>query len=253
MLVYNGNVEPETELPILVQQEFLTMTNHINYPGQMHLYSQSGERLYINVTERFRFIRATKRMSMMTRLFCLTLVYTGCRLSEARFLKRGDLQLGDGRIAFRTLKRRKQGVVREVPIPKFLVRQFLKLHFGELDHQDKWVFSDDDSPPPRISCYRWVKCAMYEAEIIGPRACPKGLRHGFGVYATWMGVQLHMLQRWMGHASMTTTAIYATAVGAEEMAIATRMWKRQWLLAGQKDIWQSILDVRDHFRPRIPT
>jgi integrase len=33
-----------------------------------------------------------------------------------------------------------------------------------------------------------------------------------------------MLRKWMGHSSIETTAIYANAVGKEEMEIAGRMW-----------------------------
>jgi integrase/recombinase XerD len=31
-------------------------------------------------------------------------------------------------------------------------------------------------------------------------------------------------QKWLGHAQLTTTAIYANAVGEEEQSIAARMW-----------------------------
>jgi hypothetical protein len=37
-------------------------------------------------------------------------------------------------------------------------------------------------------------------------------------------VPLNMLCKWMGHASMETTAIYANALGAEEQGIAARIW-----------------------------
>ncbi|MGH7120234.1 MAG: hypothetical protein ACREFP_14810 [Acetobacteraceae bacterium] len=33
------------------------------------------------------------------------------------------------------------------------------------------------------------------------------------------------VQKWLGHAQLTTTAIYADAVGAEEQDIARRMWE----------------------------
>jgi AraC-like DNA-binding protein len=33
-----------------------------------------------------------------------------------------------------------------------------------------------------------------------------------------------MLQKWLGHAQLSTTAIYADAVGAEEQSIKQRMW-----------------------------
>ena len=38
-------------------------------------------------------------------------------------------------------------------------------------------------------------------------------------------VPLHMLQHWLGHAELSTTAIYADAVGREEQDIAAKMWR----------------------------
>ena len=38
------------------------------------------------------------------------------------------------------------------------------------------------------------------------------------------GVPLNLVQRWLGHASMATTAIYLDALGEEEREIAARMW-----------------------------
>ncbi len=63
-----------------------------------------------------------------------------------------------------------------------------------------------------------VKAIMIEAGI------PDGLRHGFGINATVSGVPLNMLSKWMGHADLATTAIYADAMGPEEQDIASRMW-----------------------------
>ena len=54
----------------------------------------------------------------------------------------------------------------------------------------------------------------------GPHASPKGLRHGFGVAAVSAGSPLNLVQKWLGHAQLTTTAIYADAVGEEEQSIA---------------------------------
>ena len=58
----------------------------------------------------------------------------------------------------------------------------------------------------------------------GPHATPKGFRHGFGVAAVQAGIPLNLVQRWLGHAQLSTTAIYADALGAEERSIAERMW-----------------------------
>ena len=62
---------------------------------------------------------------------------------------------------------------------------------------------------------------MDKAGIEGVQASPKGLRHSYGVYAMLKGVPLHQLCKWMGHADVKTTAIYAQAVG-EESPICAR-------------------------------
>lgn len=60
-----------------------------------------------------------------------------------------------------------------------------------------------------------------------PQATPKGLRHSFGVTSIKNNVPVAMAQRWLGHSRIDTTLIYQQAVGAEERAFATRLW-RQW-------------------------
>jgi integrase len=66
---------------------------------------------------------------------------------------------------------------------------------------------------------------MDAAAITGYHTTPKGLRHGFGVAAVQASIPLNLVQRWMGHAQLSTTAIYAEAVGKEERDIAARMWR----------------------------
>lgn len=84
-------------------------------------------------------------------------------------------------------------------------------------------YSDPDLS--RVRVWQIVKRVMIEAGIPdGPHRSPKGLRHAFGVHAVVQGVPLHMLQRWLGHAQLSTTALYAEAVGKEEQHIAARMW-----------------------------
>lgn len=78
-----------------------------------------------------------------------------------------------------------------------------------------------------MTAWRHVTAVMAGAGIEpGPHRTPKGLRHGYGVHAINSGVPLNMLQKWMGHAQLETTAIYANALGAEEQGIAARMWDK---------------------------
>jgi integrase/recombinase XerD len=60
--------------------------------------------------------------------------------------------------------------------------------------------------------------------VAGVPASPQGLRHGFGVAAVTAGIPLNLVQKWLGHPQLSTTAVYANAVGAQEKDIARRMW-----------------------------
>ena len=80
-------------------------------------------------------------------------------------------------------------------------------------------------PWSRMTGWRAVHTVMAAAGLDGPHASPKGLRHGFGVAAVTAGIPLNLVQKWLGHAQLTTTVIYANAVGAEEKNIAQRMWR----------------------------
>ena len=187
----------------------------------MRLYDQGRGRLYINAEERARFERAASNTPPMVRSLAMTLLYTGCRLSEALELTGASLQPGAKVVTFRTLKRRSPGIYREVPIPEALIQIWRRAHAID---QATPLYAHLGTPINRITAYRWIKALMAEASIAGPQATPKGLRHGFGVHAIHSGVPLNLVQRWMGHAHMRTTAIYADASGAEERAIAERMW-----------------------------
>ena len=191
--------------------------------AEMRLYDRANRRLYLNAAERVRFLRAAERQAPEIRRFCLTLFYTGCRISEALALTPQAIQPADRVITFRTLKRRNAHVYREVPVPPALIA--LLVEDPDRARKTGPLWSHRGQRLNRVTAYRWIKAVMAEAGIQGAQACPKGLRHGYGIHAIRSGVQLNMLQKWMGHASMSTTAIYANAIGAEELAIADRMWQ----------------------------
>lgn len=201
------------------------MGENSNAHSEMRLYSPGADRLYLNAEERGRFIAAANASRPTMRAFCLTLTFTGCRLSEARNLRTVDIQSRRRVISFVTLKRRRSGVVREVPIPTVLV----EILEAPALTGTQLLWGSGSEPVNRSTAYRWVKQVMVRAGLSGSKASPKGLRHTYGVNAIQCGVPMNMLQKWMGHASMTTTAIYTAASGAEELNIADRMWSQQSL------------------------
>lgn len=71
-------------------------------------------------------------------------------------------------------------------------------------------------PISRATTTRYITELMAAAGIEGPQASAKGLRHAWGVAAVAPGVPLPTVAAVPGHASLSTTAIYTTAIGAEE-------------------------------------
>jgi integrase/recombinase XerD len=186
----------------------------------------AGGRKYLTGGERRRFCRAAKKAAPAVRLFCLILLWCGGRLSEMLALRAIDIDLDAGTASIETLKRRTRGLVRQVPLPRPLLQE-LDRTFGlrarQRDplraQQRLWLWS-------RTTAWRRVKDIMAVAGIHGACAMPKGLRHGFGVAAFQTKVPPHLVQRWLGHASLRTTAIYGDVLGPEERSIAARMWHK---------------------------
>lgn len=187
------------------------------------LYAPSGKRKYLNTDERKEALAQLRDFDGNKALFVQTLAWTGARISEVLALRATSFQLDRALVAFMTLKRRR-GVVREVPLPPDLVAG-LEQHFGLRAMQRDPIRAEQRLWPwHRVTAWRLVKSVMAEAGIIGPSACPRGFRHGFGVAALQSGVPLMLLQRWLGHARMTTTAIYTEVSGPEERFFASRIW-----------------------------
>lgn len=193
----------------------------------IQLFDPQGRRLYLTQEERESFLKAALKANRYVRTFCTTLYYTGCRLSEALQLTPRRIDLSSNLIVFESLKKRKQGVFRAVPVPPEYIDTLNMVH-AIRDAQNREESSLQDQPLwdwSRTTAWRNVKEVMEASGIKpGPHLCPKGLRHGYGINAIINKVPLNMLQKWMGHSKMETTAIYANAVGEEQNKIASRMW-----------------------------
>lgn len=187
------------------------------------LYTRAGARKYVNLSERAALLERLKALPDYERLFVLTLMWTGARVSEVLALTSSSFQVDDGVVAIRTLKRRRH-VVREIPIPPQLMEaleRFFHLRMCQRDPASAgdllWAFH-------RITAWRLIKKTMEAAGIYGIHATPRGLRHAFGVGTLAAGVPLNIVQRLLGHSSIETTTIYTEASGPEERALTARFW-----------------------------
>ena len=178
----------------------------------------------LTASKRTRFLAAVRTDPRPTvQTFAATLAHTGCRISEALALRALDVDLEASGLRIRTLRRRREHW-RAVPIPEPLTREL------DLVHRLRRAQSSPRGRTARlwpVSCAtatRHITALMQHADTEGPQACPKGLRHAYGVAAVAAGVPLSTVAAVLGHADLATTAVCTTAFGADARELVARMW-----------------------------
>ncbi|HTQ12535.1 MAG TPA: site-specific integrase [Rhizomicrobium sp.] len=204
------------------------------------LYDGRGRRKYLVQRERGAFLRAALQVRGKTASFCAVLTLTGARISEVLALTPERIDDANSAINFETLKRRKGGVIRAVPVPHNLLMYLEAVHRYREAQKDPakagvrlWSWS-------RTTAWRRVKMVMKMSANPEFLAKPKSLRHAFGAEAASKLVSLTLIKKWMGHADLRSTEIYTTLLGPEERALARRTWKATEAL------------LRPKFQNRVP-
>ena len=120
-------------------------------------FNKLGHRKYLNAAERRRFVEAARRTPPKIRLFCLTLRWSGARISEVLALMPAAIDIDSGVACIETLKRRKRGIIRRVPLPPKMLQELnrvFKLRIAQRNPQlatlRLWRWS-------RTTAWRYVK------------------------------------------------------------------------------------------------
>jgi integrase/recombinase XerD len=195
------------------------------YSPVSFLYDREGKRKYLTAMERKAFLAAAQRMPADVRTFCLALTHTGARISEMLALTPERIDAVANLIILESLKKRRRGQFRAVPVPPALLIELERAHDLKAARRHPKRANRRIWNWCRTTAWNRVKACMRQAEVAGTRATPKGLRHGFAVGALQAGVPINLVRKWLGHARLSTTEIYADAVGEEEQEIASRFWK----------------------------
>jgi integrase/recombinase XerD len=144
---------------------------------------------------------------------CLTTIYScGLRLKEGTHLKIGDIDSQRMLVHVRQGKGRKD---RYVPLPHktlLMLREFYKTH-----RNPTWLFpapgrsgthmATATEPLPRSSVQIVFKATLRECGI-HKKASVHTLRHSYATHLLEKGVNLRLIQEYLGHRSPRTTAIY---------------------------------------------
>jgi integrase len=189
------------------------------------LYDVRGRRKYLVAAERWAFLGAALDVGGAVGTFCAVLAFSGARISEILALSPERIDEANGSINIETLKRRRRGIIRAVPVPLKLFELLDEVHGFRAAQLDPSQCRKRLWPWSRTTGWRRVKDVMRDARAPEHIAKPKALRHAFGAEATLRMVSPMLVQKWMGHARIETTQIYTTLVGEEERSLARVTWR----------------------------
>ena len=190
------------------------------------LHDERGRRKYLVPDERWKFLNTALKIGGEVGTFCAVLAFSGARISEVLSLTSERLDDGNCAINFETLKRRRRGVIRAVPVPQKLLHLLNQVHAFREAQRDivtarcrLWTWS-------RTTAWRRVKDVMRQAGQPEHISQPKALRHAFGAEAALNQISLSLIKKWMGHAKLETTEIYTSLIGNEERYLAQLTWQK---------------------------
>ncbi len=185
--------------------------------AEMDIYDSQGRRKYLTANERQRFRAQAERLPLSEKLFCLLFFFTGVRISEALEVTLHRVDLAEGVVIIRSLKRRKKAIFRAIPVPRSYLKSLQRMAAGSSQAQRLWRFS-------RKTGYRIIKKVMMLAKISGRHACRGGYVTPSASSVCRKTCRFHWVSRLMGHSSIKTTAIYLNAVGREARLLVSRIW-----------------------------
>jgi site-specific recombinase XerD len=147
---------------------------------------------------------------------CLTTIYAcGLRLLEGVQLQVKEI---DGERQLLHIDQGKGGKDRCIPLPSACLKM-LRLHW--LTHRNPlWMFpspvGDNQQPMSESGMQRAFRAAL-QASGIHKHATVHTLRHSYATHLLEAGVNLRIIQSYLGHASPTTTALYTHLTSPTEV------------------------------------
>jgi len=158
---------------------------------------------------------------------CLTTIYScGLRLQEGTNLRVADIDSARRMIHVRHGKGAKD---RYVPLPKRtlqLLRQYWRTHRNPVllfpaEGRDHIDLAQATEPMSKSSVQDAFRAALKQSRL-NKRASVHTLRHSWATQLLEAGVNLRLIQEWLGHSSPATTSVYThLTVKAEQLGAET--------------------------------
>ena len=185
-----------------------------------HIYSNDELKRIFEQTDKCHYCSEVPLRHLVMPVFFRLLYCTGMRLSEARLLKVGDVDLSNGVITVTNAKLDKH---RQLPVSPEMLARLTVYHRNVhmLSQPDGWFFPGLSKKPmtlgnveKNLRKFLWQARISHGGRSKGPRI--HDFRHSFAVHCLrrWVldGKNLYaylpVLQAYLGHASLSDTAYY---------------------------------------------
>jgi integrase/recombinase XerD len=191
--------------------------NTIKRPWPTLLFIRPGREKKLPVVLSRDEVRQTlSNIQLLRYRVCLTTIYScGLRLSEGTQLKVENIDSARGFIQVRNSKGHMGDKDREVPLPKKAL-QLLRAQWKS--HKNKvWIFPSAGrgganmslaTTPISNSSVQVAFRKALKATGINKKATVHTLRHSWATHLLEAGINLRLIQAWLGHRSPATTSVY---------------------------------------------
>jgi len=191
--------------------------NTIKRPWPTLLFIRPGREKKLPVVLSRDEVRQTlSNLKLQRYRVCLTTIYScGLRLSEGTQLKVENIDSARGFIQVRNSKGHMGDKDREVPLPQKTL-QLLRAQWKS--HKNKvWIFPSAGrgganmtlaTTPISNSSVQVAFRKALKATGINKKATVHTLRHSWATHLLEAGINLRLIQAWLGHSSPATTSVY---------------------------------------------
>lgn len=178
--------------------------------GRLHFHTPAQLRKLIKVCR-------SRPISPLWLTVCLLGAKAGLRREEMFYLEWSDIDFKNNRIHIAPKPGWNPKDYERRWIPMFSI---LRRHLAQIKGRakERWILAQEGDRPTVASMTAYFARLTHQAGLQGN---VHTLRHTFGAHLAQAGVSLRKIQKWMGHASIETTEIYAhlMPVDAEERDI----------------------------------
>lgn len=205
---YIKYLEKQRYKPATINGKIITINKYLKFLGLEHRgkYVKVQKKIYIDnvITEgEYRRLLEQCKDNFRDRTIIMTLANTGLRISELLSLKVSDISKKSIYIKGKSDKYREIFLTSQL---KDILNKYIKEYRKDTDKE--LLFTGNRGALKRQAVNKMLLKYAKKGHVKKEKAHPHSLRHWFGKRLAEKGISLDVIQTYLGHENISTTAIY---------------------------------------------